>query len=123
MKKMIILIAVYALSVQSFATTQADNTKVNVRDRSSTELTADQQKNNSSDLDITRKIRQDIMKESDFSTYAQNVKIITVAGNVTLKGPVSSASEQTRVLEIARQVAGAANVTDEISIAVDKNKE
>ena len=60
------------------------------------------------------------MKEKNFSTYAQNIKIITVNGKVTLKGPVRSKSEQDSILKHARSVAGASNVVDEIAIAPKK---
>ena len=39
-----------------------DNTKVNKRDQSKTEPTADQQKENASDLNITRRIRRAVMQ-------------------------------------------------------------
>ena len=68
------------------ATPASDNTKVNERDRSRNEPTADQQKDNRSDRDITQQIRQSIMES--LSTYAHNVKIVTQDGQVTLKGPV-----------------------------------
>lgn len=98
----------------------SDNTKVNQRDRAANAVTADQQTNSSSDIDITRRIRQEIMKDNSFSTYAQNVKIIAVNGKVTLKGPVRSQEEQSSILKYAGQVAGATNVTNEMSVETDK---
>src|ERR1700733_1785465 len=77
--------------------TAPDNTKVNERDRSKDEPTADQQKDNRSDRDITQQIRQSLMKDKSLSTYAHNVKIITQNGQVTLKGPVRSEDEKRRV--------------------------
>jgi osmotically-inducible protein OsmY len=68
-------------------TPAADNTKVNERDRDKSQPTADQQKENRSDLGITQQIRQSVMKDKSLSTYAHNVKIITKDGQVTLKGP------------------------------------
>ena len=100
----------------SFANVGDDNTKVNQRDRSQNEVTADQQKFNKSDSEITRLIRRDLMKDSDLSTYAQNVKIITADGTVTLKGPVRSSSEEDRILKSARSVAGVSNVINEMAI-------
>ena len=52
--------------------------------------TADQQKGNGSDLQITQQIRQAILRDKSLSTYAHNIKIITQNGQVTLKGPVRS---------------------------------
>ena len=99
------------------APTKPDNTAVNKRDRNSKTATADTQKNNRSDLQTTRKIRQMIVKDKSLSTYAHNVKIITQNGMVTLKGPVRSEQEQKALGAIASQVAGEANVKNELEIA------
>ena len=96
--------------------TPADNTKVNERDRNKNEPTADQQKENRSDRDITQKIRQSIMKDKSLSTYAHNVKIITQNGQVTLKGPVRSEDEKKTVEAKAAEVAGDNKVTSELDI-------
>src|SRR5690242_12113861 len=72
----------------------ADNSKVNKRDRSDQEVTAGQQSNTKTDVQITSKIRQSLMKDKNLSTAAHNVKIITDNGNVTLKGPVRSEQEK-----------------------------
>src|ERR1035438_7112767 len=88
------------------ASPPADNTKVNERDRSPNEATADQQKENRSDRDITQQIRQAIMKDKSLSTYTHNVKIITQNGQVTLKGPVRSEDEKRAVEAKATEVAG-----------------
>jgi hyperosmotically inducible protein len=93
-----------------------DNTKVNERDRSKAELTADQQKNNRSDLEITQKIRQSVMSDKSLSTYAHNVKIISTGGLVTLKGPVRSEAEKLSLEAKAAQVVGADKVTSELAV-------
>jgi len=93
-----------------------DNTKVNERDRSKDELTADQQKNNRSDQDITQQIRQSMMEDKSLSTYAHNVKIITQNGQVTLKGPVRSEDEKKAVETKATEVAGENKVTSQLDI-------
>lgn len=93
-----------------------DNTKVNERDRSKDEPTADQQKNNRSDQDITQQIRQSLMKDKSLSTYAHNVKIITQNGQVTLKGPVRSEDEKKTVDAMATEVAGENKVTSQLEI-------
>jgi hyperosmotically inducible periplasmic protein len=97
--------------------TKPDNTKVNERDRKPSEPTAEQQKNNSSDLERTRLIRRAIVGEKGLSVYAQNVKIITRNGTVTLKGPVRSEEEKKTVEQKAVEIAGAANVKNELEIA------
>jgi hyperosmotically inducible periplasmic protein len=98
----------------------ADNTKVNERDRKKNALTADQQKENRSDRDITQQIRQAIMKDKSLSTYAHNVKIITQNGQVTLKGPVRSEDEKKTVEAKATEVAGESNVISELDIKPKK---
>lgn len=93
-----------------------DNTKVNVRDRAETALTADSQSMSAADTELTRVIRQGVMDKKDLSTYGQNVKIISNNGHVTLKGPVNTASERAAIEEIARRQAGAKNVTNQIEV-------
>jgi hyperosmotically inducible periplasmic protein len=94
----------------------ADNTKVNQRDQNANEPTADQQKNDRSDSDITQQIRQALMKDKSLSTYAHNVKIITQNGQVTLKGPVRSDDEKRAVEAKATEIAGENKVTSELDI-------
>jgi hyperosmotically inducible periplasmic protein len=98
------------------ASPQADNTRVNERDRNKNEPTADQQKENRSNRDITQQIRQEILKDKSLSTYAHNVKIITQNGMVTLKGPVRSEGEKKTVEAKATEVAGENKVTSELDI-------
>ena len=94
-----------------------DNTEVNKRDRSAGEATADQQKNNRTDLDLTKNIRKSIVDDKSLSTYAHNVKIISQNGTVTLKGPVKSADEKSAIVAKAVSIAGAADkVVDQMSV-------
>jgi hyperosmotically inducible periplasmic protein len=97
--------------------TKPDNTKVNKRDRNAGEATADQQKTNATDQEMTKKIRRSIMADKSLSTYAHNIKIISQNGAVTLKGPVKSNEEKEAVMAKAVVVAGSADkVTDQISV-------
>lgn len=93
-----------------------DNTKVNQRDKSASEPTADQQKNNRSDTDITKQIRSSITKDKSLSTYAHNIKIITQDGQVTLKGPVRSDDEKKALEAKAAEVAGADKITNQLDV-------
>jgi osmotically-inducible protein OsmY len=95
---------------------QADNTRMNQRDRNSNEPTADQQKSNRSDRDITQQVRKAIMEDKSLSTYAHNVKIITQNGMVTLKGPVRSEEEKRAIEAKAAEVAGGDKVTNEMDV-------
>jgi len=106
---------------QDATTTHApDNTKVNKRDRATPERTADQAKETTSDREIMRKIRRAVVADKSLSTYAHNVKIISEHSKVTLKGPVNSAEESKSIEAKATEVAGAGNVTNQISVKGDK---
>jgi osmotically-inducible protein OsmY len=110
------------LAQQSPPKTQPDNTKVNQRDRSKAENTADQAKNTTTDRDLMQKIRKSIMDDKSLSTNAHNVKVIAKNGKVTLKGPVESQEEKQKVEQMATDVAGSGNVTDEITIKAARAK-
>ncbi|HUK34839.1 MAG TPA: BON domain-containing protein [Vicinamibacterales bacterium] len=101
-------------------TTQSapDNTKNNKPDQ----LSADSQRNGRKDLDITRDIRRAIVADKNLSTYAHNVKVITLHGEVTLKGPVRSEDERKAIEAKAIEVAGQGRVADELTIATPKGK-
>jgi hyperosmotically inducible protein len=98
-----------------------DNTGVNKSDRQAGRPTADQQKQNRSDLDITREIRRSITQDKGLSTYARNVKVITQNGNVTLRGPVRSDEERKLLESKANDVAGSGHVKSELQVAAKQN--
>jgi len=95
----------------------ADNTGINKRDTSPENITADQQSQTKEDREITQKIRQAVVDDKSLSTNAHNVKIITVDGVVTLKGPVRSEDEKRTIEEKAGQIAGKDKIQSEIGIA------
>ena len=98
-----------------------DNSKTNQRDRDQSSPTADQQKMNPADREITKKIRSAIHNDKSLSSYAHNIKVITQDGKVTLKGPVRSDEEKTNIEGKATAVAGEGNVTDQIEVAPPKS--
>jgi hyperosmotically inducible protein len=102
------------------AQTPPDNTEINARDRSKDAQTADQQKENATDRELTRSVRRALMDDKDLSSYAHNVKIISQGGKVTLKGPVRSEDEKRVVEAKATEVAGAGHVTNQMSVAKQK---
>src|ERR1700734_3241120 len=69
--------------------------------------TADNQANAQSDRQTTQAIRKAIMADKSLSTYAHNVKIITVNGAVTLKGPVQTDDEKQKVASEAANAVSA----------------
>ena len=100
-----------------------DNTKTNQGDANKGATTADQQKMNAADRNITKEIRSSIMKDKSLSTYAHNIKIITQDGKVTLKGPVRSEEEKSSIESKAVAIAGANNVTDQLEVAPPKQSQ
>lgn len=108
----------YGIDRKSESTTQAvdpANTGVNVRDRNSSTKTSVDQNENQKDIDITAKIRKQVVG-TKMSTNAKNVKIITQAGQVTLRGPVNSADEKTQIEKLAQKVAGPKNVSNQLEV-------
>lgn len=95
----------------------ADNTKMNERDRTQPTLTPGDQAENEADRGITQKIRQGVVKEDNLSMNARNVKIITIDGVVTLRGPVKSEQERQAVLALALNVPGVKKVDNQLEIA------
>ena len=98
----------------------ADNTKVNQRDRNQNEPTAEQQRENPNDRQLTQQIRRALVKDKSLSTSAHNVKIIAQNGSVTLKGPVKSDEEKQAIEAKATEIAGAGKVNSEIEVAPSK---
>jgi hyperosmotically inducible periplasmic protein len=117
---LIVVINVLLAPASALAQTPADNTKVNTRDRAKGAVTADQQKENASDRELTRKIRRALMQDKTLSSYAHNVKVIAQGGQVTLKGPVRTEDEKRTVETKAAEVAGAGHVTNQMSVAPAK---
>jgi len=99
----------------SAPSTSADNSRVNQRDRSSAALTPMDQGSSESDRKITQQIRQDLMKDKSLSFTAKNVKIITMDGEVTLRGPVKSDAERSAIEAAARRVTG--NVDSQLEVS------
>ena len=85
-----------ALLISTLGAQEADNTKTNQRDRAAGAVTADQQKMNAADRELTRKIRRSVVDDKTLSTYAHNVKIMARDGTVTLRGPVRNRGGERR---------------------------
>lgn len=103
-------------SIIAGVTNAVDNTARNVRDRVDTALTPTDQGGSPADRQLTANIRQAVEKDSSLSTEAKNIKIITVNGKVTLRGPVNSASEKKTIEGIAQNLAGTTTVDDQLEV-------
>ncbi|XHR29250.1 MAG: BON domain-containing protein [Chthoniobacteraceae bacterium] len=80
------------------------------------ELTVEQQGDSPADRELTRIIRRAVLKEAALSGPAKNVKIISIEGKVTLRGPVHSEQEKTMVGSIAEKAAGQGKVTNQLEV-------
>ena len=98
------------------ASSELENTEINVRDKGNTTLTPEDQKETESDIKITADIRQAIIKNKSLSVNAQNVKIITRNGVVTLRGPVESRKESKKIKKIAKHTPGVLKVDNQLEI-------
>jgi osmotically-inducible protein OsmY len=98
-----------------------DNTKQNAADRNNASLTPVDQGNSPTDRETSAKIRQLVVSgNNNFSTSAKNVKIITVNGKVTLRGPVNTDAEKSSIDALAKQVAGDGNVDDQLEVKANQ---
>jgi osmotically-inducible protein OsmY len=114
----IVCLSSLALSAfaQENATPAADNTGRNERDRSGETQTSGDQSNGSPDIKMTAAIRRAVMHDDSLSMMAKNVKIITENGMVTLRGPVKSEAEKTKIAQLAKQAAQGAMIHNELEV-------
>jgi osmotically-inducible protein OsmY len=94
-----------------------DNTAVNRRDAEGRTKTPVDQNENQADVNMTAKIRRQVLEVQDLSMDARNAKIITANGKVTLRGPVKSTEERDTLDRIAREAAGEGNVDNQLEVA------
>jgi hyperosmotically inducible periplasmic protein len=99
------------------ATAQPDNTASNMRDRDNSTLTPLDQGNSQADIDITAQIRKAVIATDGMSMDAKNVKIITMNGHVTLRGPVNTVDEKRQIGDIANRIAQSSNVDNQLEVS------
>lgn len=97
------------------ANKDADNTGRNVRDRSDATLTPGDQGNSDADRDITRRVRRAVTSNDQLSTTAKNIKIITINGKVTLRGPVNTEEEKNAIANAVQQ-AGVTSFDNQLEV-------
>ncbi len=98
----------------------ADNTGKNKRDRDGDTKTSGDQSNSSEDIKITAAIRRAVVADKSLTMTATNVKIITANGLVTLRGPVQTDAEKTKIGELAMKNAGKAKVENQLEVKKSK---
>jgi osmotically-inducible protein OsmY len=111
------LICISTLALSAVAQdTKPDNSAKNERDRSGETKTSGDQSNSSEDTKITADIRRAIVKDHSLTMAAKNVKVITAGGVVTLRGPVKSAEEKTKIEELATAAANGAKIDNQLEV-------
>jgi hyperosmotically inducible protein len=100
--------------------TDADNTARNERDRNPATQVPIDQAENQIDRDISANVRKAITDDSSLSINAQNIKIVTSNGTVTLRGPVKSTQEKAAIETKAKQVAGVTRVDNLLEIEANR---
>src|SRR6185369_3411455 len=104
-------------STTGTAPAKPDNTRVNERDRSTGTLTPpDQAQGTDTDRRITADVRKAITDDSAMSMNGRNVKIVTLNGVVTLRGPVDSQAEKDAIEAKAKGVAGVTSVDNQLEV-------
>jgi len=98
----------------------ADNTAKNERDSSGDTKTSGDQSNSPEDIKITAAIRRAVVADDSLTMTATNVKIITADGVVTLRGPVKTAAEKTKIGELAKKNAGKAKIDNQLEVKETK---
>ena len=98
------------------ASSALENTEINVRDKGDTTLTPEDQKETKKDIKITAHIRKAVVKDKSLSIDAQNAKIITRSGVVTLRGPVATEAESMKLQKIAKKTRGVVKVDNQLEI-------
>jgi sporulation protein YlmC with PRC-barrel domain len=86
------------------------------RDREAGKLKPTDQGRSPEDIATTRNIRKEVVARKDLSLSARNVKIITVAGRVTLRGQVNNEAERDTIVEIAQRIGGPDRVEDQVEL-------
>lgn len=95
---------------------QPDNTRRNVRNRDDRNLTPLDQGNSKADVATTAQIRKEIIAEKNMSVNARNVKIITRDGQITLRGPVNSSAEKSLIGRIAERSPHSGSVDNQLEV-------
>lgn len=107
----------FAAPAEQTEAIEAENTKMNQRDADGKTLTADDQARGSAqDVELTRKVRQEFVNDKSLSTDARNVKIITLNGIVTLRGPVESSAEKAKLNSLTKKVSGVKKVDNQTDV-------
>jgi osmotically-inducible protein OsmY len=112
----------FAFACTLFAATAGLSIAAPPADQDTSQTTADQQKSNKSDRELTQKIRKSVYSDKSLSMAAHNVKIISRDGLVTLRGNVKSDDEKKSIEDKATEAAGPGKVTSELTVSPSDSK-
>ncbi len=113
----------FLLVLQIFGTSvmaeepKADNTAQNRGATEKDAVTAEKQSNSELDVKVLANVRKSIMDDEGLSVNAKNAKILYKKGVVTLRGPVDSESEKTRLADLAKACSGVTKVKNQLTVA------
>ena len=99
----------------------ADNTRINARDKSAQTVKPTDQSNAKADIQLAAAVRRAIEPDKTLSTSAHNVKLVANGGVVTLRGPVANEAEKQKVAQLVAAVSGVASVDNNLDVQVAKN--
>jgi hyperosmotically inducible protein len=113
-------LCVSALAVSAMAQDASpaapDNTATNQRDRSGETKTSGDQSKDSAAIQTTAAIRRAVVADDSLSMTAKNCKIITAGDTVTLRGPVKSADEKTKIEQLAQSAASNSKIDNQLEV-------
>jgi osmotically-inducible protein OsmY len=69
------------------------------------------------ELKITQEIRKALVADDTLSVSAENVKVVTQGSVVTLRGPVKTAAEKSKIESVARNVPGVTRVENLLELS------
>lgn len=93
-----------------------DNTGKNIRDRNSMTKTPLDQSESEADRAITQKIRQALISDDALTTNAKNIKIMTINGVVTIRGPVANVQEREVIARKVSEVQGVLKLDNQLEV-------
>lgn len=111
-----LLIALNGMGVDAKEAPNADNSAQNAGAERKEAVTAEKQDNKKSDVEALAQIRKTIVDDNSLSMNAKNAKILFKNGLVTLKGPVDSEAEKSRVEELAKSCSSVSSVKNLLTI-------
>ena len=91
-----------------------DNTGINVRDQNMRTVTPTNQSETEADRTLTERIRAAIIEDKNLSTDAKNIKIVTINGVVTLRGPVLNEAEKANIAGKLKSIIGIQRVDNQL---------